>query len=1592
MTKICGVGKLMNRHVPWGGSGGGGSLPPELRDSLIGVWVVGKKTNDSPDRTIIKNKIPNAGGDFQLLNFAYKLNSGYGKYETDFTTWNRGHLTTTFTDKSVVFHPENKNQWLLTAQKGVKIPALKLNVKGITDRELVFTINSDEVQLSIILKNGINNIPSFISSTTSGFHTNNLGITDWGIYEVEQIPSYQGALVTDGIDDLITSTKTVQEMGITDEITVVSMIHQIGQGFSTNNIRNATALTGRSENLTIGKTGIYGWSKSDIHTATISNINNILGDKNDYSAAGGGYDNSMIFSVEGYKGNNSVLEVSSVAWYWTFAAKKVLTGDDINQIIAAYNLDEYVNATLYYDIKKQGITNENHASFSDQLVDYSGNGRNMQLYNIVWDGDSGIGKYNYPGWRLTATTAAKYKNIRIYQTLNGTYTAEFKGVTELYNRVGIGLEILSKNRYLEIKKDGIYSVDPVEDATELQVRFGDFTNTETYDCDVVITQIPVIEGGLCLDGVNDYGQFVGNLGLKDYTVAINRAYQSLINNQVPLVSSNLTTDNTPFLMEHWNTDTNAISFSFGASKITNVPLDISKKITYQSTYSYMGDAINKGTSTSIGDGLTLGKYGAGVQYASIVLWNLLLFPYSLSPFLLERQLKKYKIGTLYPDMVEWRPKVKSDDRIKSINFYINLVGATVGNYYPIGAGLGIAVEPVAPYYVNSLKVNGKATIPNADHKGFNGTLDAKSPQNITMDIVVDGSLVQWNPTYNSNVAYQSVTCLNYSDSLKTVNVGDYVKVGDALAVRVILANTLDEVANTKVNGQECEIVVVSPRVFDCKFFVTSDSPQKVDITIDEYVRFEDLVQPYPVFVGLGSITWGSKLKVGSTISFIGMTNLLSEYYSINGELLFNGVPFNRNSGQHVIEKTNAFSFSQPFTYIGDGNEPKCILYPERLSIPNGSYQILGYIPDISGHGNNGRFNNFAFTSESGANEDGSIHFDGVTDFIDVPNTVGGKQMIMKVQWDEPTADAIIYDQRGYPNEFAIYNADTYNDGTACVAYQARNSGRTFIDGILNSNIKASELKTIKHIITSTNELSSGANNKAPHIGSNAVHDSYFTKMALWCFMLFDNISTDEEITELNRRIGVEAKVSYPEYYWDAYGKTNDDATDIDGNRTVMPNKNENLAHLGLSLYNFAYNQESGYGGQGFIRKFATEPAADTWQTNKSRLDYTASDDGLSVNITKVKSQIALFWTTNPNAKSYYEITGISSSGQAIKFGTDQTGYDYSVIADKDGIYEVDWSLLVNSKGTLATACILSVQIGVRNITIKQVTQYQNGLLLDGVNDYLSNNAIPVLSDFTCIGKRLFLPSMAGSRPYVIKGDRVNSGGIGNAFLMEFNGGVEQYSFGTKNQNTEAEVPALISYMTPTSYNGKAISRGTGVDTAGLFVGGTVSSAYTPMVFYKLMLYTKSLTTLEINYLKNMFARDEIIDLGNPIFLEAAPPPAISIDWTSWQYVPTSATATVQPHEFNLTKVLKSGMFLQINGLTTEIPSMKVKVTGAVKESYLVYQYCIKEDDLIHVVGLNADGEYVLPASYHSESLHWTGFKASPSAPDLDLKVEILEQY
>ena len=94
-----------------------------------------------------------------------------------------------------------------------------------------------------------------------------------------------------------------------------------------------------------------------------------------------------------------------------------------------------------------------------------------------------------------------------------------------------------------------------------------------------------------------------------------------------------------------------------------------KSLVYQSKYSYSGTPID---AKSTIDGSTLRlclPRGGFTFYANVAIKIFLLFPYSLSEFLLERQLKRYKLGTLYPNMVEWRPIISSNIPYDKIEFF-----------------------------------------------------------------------------------------------------------------------------------------------------------------------------------------------------------------------------------------------------------------------------------------------------------------------------------------------------------------------------------------------------------------------------------------------------------------------------------------------------------------------------------------------------------------------------------------------------------------------------------------------------------------------------------------------------------------------------------------------------------------------------------------------------------------------------------------------------------------------------------------------------------------------------------------------------------
>lgn len=590
------------------------------------------------------------------------------------------------------------------------------------------------------------------------FVISNAAYTEGSGYADKDSP-YYGAFVTDGIDDLITSTKTVQEMDITDEVTVVSMIHQIDLNSTytiatTNYIENSNSREHvRSDVYNYGKTGIYGYSASLINN-TKSDIKNILGDEADYYVKSTNSLQTIFdakFSVVGRI--SELTEASQVAWYWTIIANKVLTTDQINQVIAYFNLDRTLNPDILCDVKKQGITNENHAEFGDKLIDFSGNGRDIQLNNLAWDGDSGIGKYNYPNWKVTATIANTYSTIVNYPTVNGTYSINVNGVSELMQSIGLHLEIKYTTStgiiYNDIKQDGVYSYILPDGATDLTLRFGGIPGIVNEPCNITITQIPSHAGALCLDGVNDFGKVTGMPIYKDYTFIIDYERISYSSSEVwttSVVSKAHTVGQGAFILMLANGEVELLrqSNSFGSTTTFNRD-DFTRTLLYQSKYK-CGD-VNLTVGEGIdGDTLWLGTLRDNdYRFFNGAIYSLMSFPYSMSEFLIERQLKKHKLGTLYPDMVEFRPVIKANNDYEIVYTAIikldNWQEISIGDYVTVGKSVAIQIKLNLLLEVTNVSSNSLADVSfYKEETGDNvytiygRLLDGKSPQKINLVI------------------------------------------------------------------------------------------------------------------------------------------------------------------------------------------------------------------------------------------------------------------------------------------------------------------------------------------------------------------------------------------------------------------------------------------------------------------------------------------------------------------------------------------------------------------------------------------------------------------------------------------------------------------------------------------------------------------------------------------------------------------------------------------------------------------------------------------------------------------------------------------
>ena len=290
---------------------------------------------------------------------------------------------------------------------------------------------------------------------------------------------------------------------------------------------------------------------------------------------------------------------------------------------------------------------------------------------------------------------------------------------------------------------------PVNTPTQVFIYgFNDFDISDDYtkvNCvayatrkditEFTVTFIPSCKGGLLLDGVNDFGKVTGLPIYKDYTVIADYERTDIGNIEgvgtSPVLSKSYTAGQGSFIMNFIASTGNSIrSYSFGAENNRNFS-DLARQIFYQSKYKSQGFDITAGTGID-GDSLWLGTARDNdSRFFNGAIYSLMSFPYSMSEFLIERQLKKHKLGTLYPDMVEFRPIVKSNSEYQVVDCYIDTLPAVVGNYYPINSKLRIVVTTKgAADEVISLTVNGVSLgtpSVNGNRFTFNGTLSDKSP-------------------------------------------------------------------------------------------------------------------------------------------------------------------------------------------------------------------------------------------------------------------------------------------------------------------------------------------------------------------------------------------------------------------------------------------------------------------------------------------------------------------------------------------------------------------------------------------------------------------------------------------------------------------------------------------------------------------------------------------------------------------------------------------------------------------------------------------------------------------------------------------------
>lgn len=174
------------------------------------AWTVVGKTDEDEDRATIAN-ITGNGNNLVLSNVAFSENSGYGGYPFGMNVWNPDYIADQ--PYGTVHYPNDSKSYATTVKNNATNFRIKFRLRGLPEGRSFLIRLFDMNDLNTVLKtytyteNGIHEFVYNDPNKPARIILYN-GNTPSNISEfyLDIIPEYEGYLVTDGVDDMITSS------------------------------------------------------------------------------------------------------------------------------------------------------------------------------------------------------------------------------------------------------------------------------------------------------------------------------------------------------------------------------------------------------------------------------------------------------------------------------------------------------------------------------------------------------------------------------------------------------------------------------------------------------------------------------------------------------------------------------------------------------------------------------------------------------------------------------------------------------------------------------------------------------------------------------------------------------------------------------------------------------------------------------------------------------------------------------------------------------------------------------------------------------------------------------------------------------------------------------------------------------------------------------------------------------------------------------------------------------------------------------------------------------------------------------------------